>query len=66
MTKQEFSRIAKKYGWNVYRVKKVREKGYVGIEITYSLQLAPNTVSTEKTRTWWNQPLEDILMDINE
>lgn len=60
MTKQEFSKIAKEQkGWNVYSIKAIREKGNKGIVITFYQQLSENTVSTQKSVTYWNETLEE-------
>lgn len=61
MTKLEFIKAAKnEKGLNIYAVKQTSSKINKGFKITYSVQLNPTTVSTQRERVFWNMSLREI------
>ncbi|MGL6008503.1 MAG: hypothetical protein ACRC1D_03525 [Culicoidibacterales bacterium] len=64
--KEDFKKVLKaESAINVLKIKSVKEKGNQGLEVTFSRQLSPNTVSTKEVRTFWNQSLQDVANNLN-
>ena len=58
MTKQEFKKLAKEVkGWDIFRIQQTRN---IGFYLTYSQTLGENTVSTEITKFFPADSVEEL------
>lgn len=64
MTTSKFIKESLVKGRKVYSVKSIKQNGNKGKEIKLAYVLNENTVSTEQTRVFWNQSLNEILDQI--
>jgi len=64
MTTSKFIKESLVKGRKVYSVKNITVNGNKGKEIKFAYVINGNTVSTEQTKVFWNQTLNEIIDQI--